>query len=194
MPEKTFAWDSANIEHVARHCVSPEEAEQVVENNPIDLPVQIRNGEERLPHLGTTDDGRVLVVVTVDRDQMVRVVTAFPADRDMRKYHATVMASRRKQKEYRMPKKIETPNFKNEAEEADWWPENPAVLLAAFKEAEKDGTLGEGTLKKRGLTPTTTIRLDPEDIELAKAQAAERGLKYQTYLKSIIHQALRKTA
>jgi predicted DNA binding CopG/RHH family protein len=52
--------------------------------------------------------------------------------------------------------------------------------------------MGQGTLKKRGLTPTTTIRLDRDDVELAKAQAADRGLKYQTYLKSLIHQALRE--
>jgi hypothetical protein len=39
--------------------------------------------------------------------------------------------------------------------------------------------------------PTTTIRLDPEDIAKARVQAAERGLRYQTYLKMIIHEALR---
>jgi transposase-like protein len=39
-----------------------------------------------------------------------------------------------------------------------------------------------------------TIRLDPEDIAIARVQAAERGLRYQTYLKMIIHEALRKTA
>jgi predicted DNA binding CopG/RHH family protein len=40
------------------------------------------------------------------------------------------------------------------------------------------------------LTPTTTIRLDPADISLAKSQAERRGLKYQTYLKMLIRQAL----
>ena len=40
-------------------------------------------------------------------------------------------------------------------------------------------------------TPTTTIRLDPDDIAKARVQAAERGLRYQTYLKMIIHEALR---
>jgi len=40
------------------------------------------------------------------------------------------------------------------------------------------------------LTPTTTIRLDPDDIAKARVQAAERGLRYQTYLKMIIHEAL----
>ena len=67
-----------------------------------------------------------------------------------------------------------------------------SFILKQFETAAKDGTLGRGTLVRRGQTPTTTIRLDPADIELAKSQAEQRGLKYQTYLKMIIHQALRQ--
>jgi predicted DNA binding CopG/RHH family protein len=44
---------------------------------------------------------------------------------------------------------------------------------------------------KRAALPSTTIRLDPDDIAKARVQAAERGLRYQTYLKMIIHEALR---
>lgn len=98
-----------------------------------------------------------------------------------------------------MPILLETPHFENEEEEANWWdsPEGRAAILKGFEEAKQAGTLGHGTLdrgtlKQRGQTPTTTIRLDPKDIELAKAQAELRGLKYQTYLKMIIHQALRQ--
>lgn len=43
---------------------------------------------------------------------------------------------------------------------------------------------------KKGITPTTSIRLDPKDIALAREQAERRGLKYQTYLKMLIHEAL----
>jgi predicted DNA binding CopG/RHH family protein len=88
-------------------------------------------------------------------------------------------------------KKLQTPEFKSEADEARWYEKNQDVLLAEFKDAAKDGTLGRGSLAKRGLTPTTTIRLDKRDIELAKQQAEQRGLRYQTYLKMLIHQALR---
>jgi predicted DNA binding CopG/RHH family protein len=85
------------------------------------------------------------------------------------------------------------PEFKSEEEEANWWDSHQKEILAAFKAAEANGTLGRGTLaKKYGKTPTTTIRLDPTDIELAKTQAEERGIRYQTYLKMIIHQALLK--
>src|SRR4030088_700886 len=87
---------------------------------------------------------------------------------------------------------LKTPEFKSEEEEASWGDNNPDFTLKQFETAAKDGTLGRGTLVRRGQTPTTTIRLDPVDIELAKSQAEQRGLKYQTYLKSLIHQALRQ--
>lgn len=45
--EIEFDWDDANIRHVARHNVLPEEAEQVVLNNPVDLGMEIIEGEER---------------------------------------------------------------------------------------------------------------------------------------------------
>jgi predicted DNA binding CopG/RHH family protein len=93
-----------------------------------------------------------------------------------------------------MPKTLSIPEFKSEEEEARWWAENQDLLLDEFKAAAKEGTLGRGTLARRGQTPTTTIRLDPSDIELAKIQAEQRGLKYQTYLKMIIHQALQQEA
>jgi predicted DNA binding CopG/RHH family protein len=99
------------------------------------------------------------------------------------------MQSRKKNS---VAKKLQTPEFKSEAEEARWYEKNQDALLAEFKDAAKDGALGRGTLAKRGLTPTTTIRLDKRDIELAKQQAEQRGLRYQTYLKMLIHQALRE--
>ena len=90
-----------------------------------------------------------------------------------------------------MTKILETPEFKSEAEEAAWWDSHQDLVLNHFEQAAKSGTLGRGTLE-RGRTPTTTIRLDRTDIELAKIQAEKLGLRYQTYLKMIIHQALRQ--
>jgi predicted DNA binding CopG/RHH family protein len=89
-----------------------------------------------------------------------------------------------------MIKIIDTPDFKNEAEEAAWWDSHPEEILAVFQEAEKYGTLGRGTLARRAQTAATSIRLDVADIELAKIIAEKRGLRYQTYLKMIIHQHL----
>ena len=45
-------------------------------------------------------------------------------------------------------------------------------------------------LKAARESKPVTIRLQVADIELAKAQAERKGLAYQTYLKSLLHQAL----
>ena len=62
---------------MARHSVLPEEAEQVILNDPVDLGVEVFEGEERYLNLGATVQGRVLLVVTTWREDRVRVVTAF---------------------------------------------------------------------------------------------------------------------
>jgi predicted metal-dependent hydrolase len=94
------------------------------------------------------------------------------------------------------------PAFATEAEEARWWFENQELIDKEFQKAAKEGRLGRGGARRlfaeKGIPfpepqplPTTTIRLDPDDIAKARVQAAERGLRYQTYLKMIIHEALR---
>jgi len=98
---------------------------------------------------------------------------------------------------------LKIPAFATEAEEAKWWFENEDKFGAEFEKAAKEGRLGRGGIrrlfaekdipfKEPSPTPTTTIRLDPDDIAKARVLAAERGLRYQTYLKMIIHEALRE--
>lgn len=76
-PDVDFDWDEANIGHLARHSVLPEEAEQVVQNDPVDLGMEIVKDEERHLNLGATVKDRILLVVTTWRGGRVRVVTAF---------------------------------------------------------------------------------------------------------------------
>lgn len=84
-----FQWDEANLSHIAIHSVTRAEAEEVIYNNPLDLEVQSRNGEKRIRHLGATNRGRVLFVITTMRNDKVRVITAFPADRTARRFWKT---------------------------------------------------------------------------------------------------------
>ena len=84
-----FAWDAGNVDHLAKHGVMPEEAEQVIENAPLEIERQIRGGESRTLHLGETAAHRVLFVVVTRRGEELRVVTAFPADRQSRKFYAS---------------------------------------------------------------------------------------------------------
>jgi hypothetical protein len=57
-PEIEFDWDEANVGHLARHSVLPEEAEQVIHNNPVDLGMEIIEREERYLNLGATLSSR----------------------------------------------------------------------------------------------------------------------------------------
>jgi predicted DNA binding CopG/RHH family protein len=87
---------------------------------------------------------------------------------------------------------LKIPKFDTEADEANWAYENREGLATAFLQAAHEGRVRQGTLKQRGVTPATTIRLAPEDISRARALAARRGLRYQTYLKMLIHEALER--
>jgi uncharacterized protein len=86
MDTPIFDWDEKNIGHLALHQISPAEAEQVIANRPVDLKSEVRNGEERIPHIGETNAERILVVVTTLVGEKVRVVTAWPANKSYRRW------------------------------------------------------------------------------------------------------------
>jgi predicted DNA binding CopG/RHH family protein len=97
-----------------------------------------------------------------------------------------------------MTDKLKLPKFANEAEEAQWWFDHRDEGAKAFEDAVAEGKLGAGSVARLarkentsfGATPTTTIRLNPDDISRARTLAAHRGLRYQTYLKMLVHEAL----
>lgn len=87
------------------------------------------------------------------------------------------------------------PRFNTEAEEAKWWSENQELIAESFEKARASAKLGEGTVarmaqERAGASPTITIRLPESDLARAKNLAAKRGLRYQTYLKMLLHEAL----
>jgi predicted DNA binding CopG/RHH family protein len=97
-----------------------------------------------------------------------------------------------------MKQKRVVPNVKSEAQEAEWWFKNRERLDKDLLEAAKKGKLkrlDQATLKAL-LTPSrsrvVSIRLPEDDIQLARQQATQKGLPYQTYIKSVLHQALRQ--
>lgn len=83
-----FLWDDGNVEHIARHGVRPEEAEEALGNDPLDIEEQIVDGEQRWVHLGETVEHRLLPLVVTLKADDVRVVTAYePGSRWRRLYH-----------------------------------------------------------------------------------------------------------
>ncbi len=87
MDHSLFDWDSANINHIAEHDVSPEEAEEVVLGDPLDIGLEMADGEERSSQVGETDEGRILWVVITFRGEHMRVVTAFEPDKQWKIFY-----------------------------------------------------------------------------------------------------------
>lgn len=85
---------------------------------------------------------------------------------------------------------IDVPRFNSEAEEAEWWDTHAAEAGEFMRRAQRIGAMTKGIT----LPPArpTTIRLIAGDVERARALAYRRGLRYQTYLKMLIHEALER--
>jgi uncharacterized DUF497 family protein len=76
-----FIWDYDNITHIALHNVTPQEVEDAMNGDTLDLEFQDWNDEERFSEVGATTTGRFLVVWMTWRDDGIRVVTAYDAPR-----------------------------------------------------------------------------------------------------------------
>lgn len=89
MDDTLFDWDDENIRHIAGHEVAPEEAEEVLLGDTLELDFEPNEfGENRWSYIGETSRRRVLQVVITIRGERLRVVTAFkPTLRDERLYH-----------------------------------------------------------------------------------------------------------
>jgi predicted DNA binding CopG/RHH family protein len=81
-------------------------------------------------------------------------------------------------------KKFVVPKFKSESEEAAWWFENRALVEEALINAMDRKTI------RRAPARNITIRMQEADLALARRQAQRSGLPYQTYIKSVLHEAL----
>ena len=89
-----FDWDAANLSHIARHRVEPEEAEEAA-TDPAGIPSGNTHrgpqGQRRAGTIGATEDGRVLLVIFEFREHRVRVVTAYDASSEQRaRYYSGV--------------------------------------------------------------------------------------------------------
>ena len=89
-----------------------------------------------------------------------------------------------------------TVTFKTEAQEAQWWYDNRQNVEDALTHAMDNGTIRRGAAQKltseARASRNVTIRMAEVDLDLARKQAEEMGLPYQTYIKSVLHEALVK--
>lgn len=87
MSEPQFDWDEENIGHIAKHNVLPEETEEVILGDPMDIGFDVVDGEERWTYLGETNDGRILWATIALRGKRMRVVTAFEPERHWKVFY-----------------------------------------------------------------------------------------------------------
>jgi len=100
----------------------------------------------------------------------------------------------------KQPKRV-MPPFATEAEEAEWWYKNRnkhgQQLLTAVKSGEaqvltKEKLRERIAASKRKAAPVVALRIPESDLALARKQAEQKGLPYQTYIKSLLHEILTK--
>lgn len=97
-------------------------------------------------------------------------------------------------------KQIDMPKFVNEREEADWWASRQGREFLKQKSASppKKGSVPKGSRLVGQLNRTASVqialRLPEPDVTKARELATRKGIGYQTLLKMLVHEGLRREA
>jgi uncharacterized protein len=77
-----FDWDEQNERHLANHGISRSDAEDVLSGNHILMEYQVEGNEQRWVAVGATRTGRILNIVFAVRDETMRPITGWAADKE----------------------------------------------------------------------------------------------------------------
>jgi predicted DNA binding CopG/RHH family protein len=95
-------------------------------------------------------------------------------------------------------KSTELPTFANEEEEAAWWASRQGREFLKQKSAGPRKAAAKGSRLVGQLNRTASVqialRLPGADVEKARELATRKGIGYQTLLKMIVHEGLRREA
>jgi predicted DNA binding CopG/RHH family protein len=76
------------------------------------------------------------------------------------------------------------PKLATESEEAKWWDDHKDIVERNLIQAMRDGSVLRGTARRLArearVSRNVTIRMAEADLDLARKQAAAKGLPYQT--------------
>jgi len=75
-----FDWDRNNLRKIRAHRIEAEEVEQALSREPILIYEQTSEDEARYVYYGETVRNRLLAVVLTERDNKIRVITAYDLD------------------------------------------------------------------------------------------------------------------
>ena len=99
-----------------------------------------------------------------------------------------------------MKKSLQMLKFKNESEEADWWASRKGrdYVKSRSAEAQSRGTKVAGSRLVAKIAKKSSkqiaIRLPEVDLKLARKMATRKGIGYQTLIKMLVHEGLRREA
>jgi hypothetical protein len=95
-------------------------------------------------------------------------------------------------------KSTDVPKFANEGEEADWWASSQGRRFVKQKSTgaarKRSGLPGPRLVNRLGRATTVQIalRLPEPDVTKAREIATRKGIGYQTLLKMLVHEGLRR--
>jgi uncharacterized DUF497 family protein len=78
--DAVFDWDDNNLRNIRAHRLKRGDVEQALSNGSILIYEQNVGGEPRFVYYGETDAGQALAIVLTERDDRIRVVTAYKLD------------------------------------------------------------------------------------------------------------------
>ena len=91
------------------------------------------------------------------------------------------------------------PRFASALAEAEWFDKNRKKLEADMSRRFRIGdtkrlaeALAHSAAKEKAKLKPVTIRMQPDDLEAVRRLAARKGLPYQTYIKVLLREALRR--
>jgi predicted DNA binding CopG/RHH family protein len=97
-----------------------------------------------------------------------------------------------------MKKTTQPPAFVNEDDEAAWWASRQGreFLKQKSVEPQKKGTKGSRLVGQlnRAASVQIALRLPGPDVAKARKLATRKGIGYQTLLKMLVHEGLRREA
>jgi len=168
-----FTWDEVkNRSNIAKHGIDFETAQEVFSDPHVaDFTERIVvGGEERWLAFGSLD-GSVLLAVSYTTmydgdDEVIRIISARKA---MQEKGENMLTEKQKAQ---LKALAEMPD-----DQIDY-SDIPETTDEQWKTAV------------RGMTKHISIRVSASDLEIADKLAAEKGLPYQTYIKSLLHESL----
>jgi predicted DNA binding CopG/RHH family protein len=96
-----------------------------------------------------------------------------------------------------MKETIQPPTFSNEDEDATWWTSRQGRDFLKQKSSQPQKKMAKGSRLVGRLNRTASVqialRLPGPDVEKAR-ELASKGIGYQTLLKMLVHEGLRREA